>query len=41
LPFRLHRPETLEQASELLAELGSNAQPYGGGTELRLWRSWD
>jgi carbon-monoxide dehydrogenase medium subunit len=35
-PFRLHRPETLEQASELLAELGSSALPYCGGTELLL-----
>jgi carbon-monoxide dehydrogenase medium subunit len=35
-PFRLHRPETLEQASELLAELGPAAVPYCGGTELLL-----
>lgn len=35
-PFRLHRPETIEQASELLAELGPRALPYCGGTELLL-----
>jgi carbon-monoxide dehydrogenase medium subunit len=35
-PFRLHRPETLEHASGLLAELGPAAVPYCGGTELLL-----
>jgi carbon-monoxide dehydrogenase medium subunit len=35
-PFRLHRPETIEQASELLAELGDSAVLYCGGTELLL-----
>lgn len=35
-PFRLHRPQTVEQASELLIELGSEALPYCGGTELLL-----
>ncbi len=35
-PFDLHRPETVEQATELLTELGSAAQPYCGGTELLL-----
>jgi carbon-monoxide dehydrogenase medium subunit len=35
-PFRLHRPQTVEQASELLAELGPAALPYCGGTELLL-----
>ncbi len=35
-PFRLHCPQTLEQASELLAELDSAAVPYCGGTELLL-----
>jgi carbon-monoxide dehydrogenase medium subunit len=35
-PFRLHRPTTVEQASELLAELGPDALPYCGGTELLL-----
>jgi aerobic carbon-monoxide dehydrogenase medium subunit len=35
-PFRLHRPATIEEATELLDELGSSAQPYCGGTELLL-----
>ena len=35
-PFRLHRPETVEQASALLDELGFDALPYCGGTELLL-----
>lgn len=35
-PFRLHRPETVEQASDLLAELGPAAALYCGGTELLL-----
>ncbi len=35
-PFNLHRPETVEQATELLTELGPAAQPYCGGTELLL-----
>jgi carbon-monoxide dehydrogenase medium subunit len=35
-PFRLHRPRTVEEASELLDELGFDAQPYCGGTELLL-----
>ena len=35
-PFRLHRPETVEQATDLLAELGSAAALYSGGTELLL-----
>jgi len=35
-PFRLHRPTTVEQASELLRELGPGALPYCGGTELLL-----
>jgi carbon-monoxide dehydrogenase medium subunit len=35
-PFSLHRPETVEQATELLLELGPAAQPYCGGTELLL-----
>jgi carbon-monoxide dehydrogenase medium subunit len=35
-PFRLHRPRTIEAATALLDELGSAAQPYGGGTELLL-----
>jgi aerobic carbon-monoxide dehydrogenase medium subunit len=35
-PFRLHRPTTVEQASELLTELGPEALPYCGGSELLL-----
>lgn len=35
-PFRLHHPETVEQATELLDELGADAVPYCGGTELLL-----
>jgi aerobic carbon-monoxide dehydrogenase medium subunit len=35
-PFHLHRPQTIEQATGLLTELGSAAQPYCGGTELLL-----
>jgi aerobic carbon-monoxide dehydrogenase medium subunit len=35
-PFRLHRPTTVEQASELFDELGPDAVPYCGGTELLL-----
>jgi carbon-monoxide dehydrogenase medium subunit len=35
-PFRLHRPTSVEQASDLLLELGDRAVPYCGGTELLL-----
>jgi carbon-monoxide dehydrogenase medium subunit len=35
-PFRLHRPTTVEQATELLDELRPDALPYCGGTELLL-----
>jgi carbon-monoxide dehydrogenase medium subunit len=35
-PFRLHRPATLEEASRLLSDLGPDALPYCGGTELLL-----
>jgi aerobic carbon-monoxide dehydrogenase medium subunit len=35
-PFRLHRPTSVERASELLLELGERAVPYCGGTELLL-----
>jgi aerobic carbon-monoxide dehydrogenase medium subunit len=35
-PFRLHRPETIEEASELLRELAPTAVPYCGVTELLL-----
>jgi len=35
-PFRLHRPSTLEEATGLLDELGADALPYCGGTELLL-----
>jgi carbon-monoxide dehydrogenase medium subunit len=32
----LHRPETVEEATRLLSELGPDALPYCGGTELLL-----
>lgn len=35
-PFRLHRPSTVEEATGLLTELGAEAVPYCGGTELLL-----
>lgn len=35
-PFRLHRPQTVGEASGLLSELGAGALPYCGGTELLL-----
>ncbi len=35
-PFELHRPRTLREASQLLAELGDDAVAYHGGTELLL-----
>ena len=35
-PFRLHRPVTVGEASELLEELGPEALAYCGGTELLL-----
>jgi aerobic carbon-monoxide dehydrogenase medium subunit len=35
-PFRLHRPGTVEEATGLLTELGADAVPYCGGTELLL-----
>jgi carbon-monoxide dehydrogenase medium subunit len=35
-PFRLHRPTTVAQATDLLRELGPDALPYCGGTELLL-----
>jgi carbon-monoxide dehydrogenase medium subunit len=35
-PFRLHRPRTVEEATALLDELGPEALPYCGGTELLL-----
>jgi carbon-monoxide dehydrogenase medium subunit len=35
-PFALHRPGSLEEACALLAELGDDAVPYAGGTELLL-----
>jgi CO/xanthine dehydrogenase FAD-binding subunit len=35
-PFRLHRPTTVEAASDLLDELGSQAVLHCGGTELLL-----
>lgn len=35
-PFELHRPARLAEACRLLADLGPEAQVYGGGTELLL-----
>ena len=35
-PFTLHRPGTAEEACALLADLGEDAVPYAGGTELLL-----
>lgn len=35
-PFRLHRPTTVAEAIALLRELGPDAVPYCGGTELLL-----
>lgn len=35
-PFRLHRASTVEEATGLLSDLGPDALPYCGGTELLL-----
>jgi aerobic carbon-monoxide dehydrogenase medium subunit len=35
-PFELHRPDTAEEACAVLAQLGDDAVPYAGGTELLL-----
>ena len=35
-PFALHRPESVGQASRLLADLGDEGAAYCGGTELLL-----
>ncbi len=35
-PFQLHRPRTVEEAAALLEDLGPDALPYCGGTELLL-----
>jgi aerobic carbon-monoxide dehydrogenase medium subunit len=35
-PFRLHRPNSVGQASSLLADLGDDAAAFCGGTELLL-----
>jgi carbon-monoxide dehydrogenase medium subunit len=35
-PFRLHRPTTVEEACGILRDLGPDALPYCGGTELLL-----
>lgn len=35
-PFRYHRPTTVEDAQQLLVELGDEASLYAGGTELLL-----
>src|SRR5687768_5538194 len=34
--FRLEEPESVAEASELLARLGESAKVYAGGTELLL-----
>lgn len=36
LPFELHRPGSVEEATALLDELGDDAVAYAGGTELFL-----
>jgi aerobic carbon-monoxide dehydrogenase medium subunit len=35
-PFELHRPDSVEEASGLLEQLGDDAVVYSGGTELLL-----
>lgn len=35
-PFQLHQPDSVEQATALLTELGDEAAVYAGGTELLL-----
>ena len=35
-PFEIHRPDSVAEASSLLAELGPSAVLYSGGTELLL-----
>jgi aerobic carbon-monoxide dehydrogenase medium subunit len=35
-PFRLHRPDSVGEASRLLTDLGDDATAYCGGTELLL-----
>ena len=35
-PFALHRPATVAEASEILAQEGRDAALYAGGTELLL-----
>ena len=37
-PFAVHEPETIDQAVELLARLGSSARALAGGTDLLLER---
>jgi CO/xanthine dehydrogenase FAD-binding subunit len=37
-PFAIHEPETIDQAVELLARLGSSARALAGGTDLLLER---
>src|SRR5215472_2972526 len=34
--FRIHQPETIAEASQMLAEFGENGRLYAGGTELLL-----
>jgi len=35
-PFSVHRPRSVQEASRLLVDLGEEAMPYCGGTELLL-----
>ena len=35
-PFELHRPETVEEATEIVSRYGEDAAFYCGGTELLL-----
>ena len=35
-PFELHRPRSIEEATELLERYGEDAALYCGGTELLL-----
>src|SRR5215510_14713968 len=34
--FTIHQPQTIAEASAMLAEFGEKARPYAGGTELLL-----
>ncbi len=35
-PFALHRPDTLDEAGDLLGEHGEEAMLYAGGTEVLI-----